>query len=72
MKIKFYPNAETELNQAIGYYEEVETGIDFDLVIEVHSVMKRIVLSPGAWPVIESENSVPGISDTLFRLFAII
>lgn len=55
MKIKFHPDAVAELNQAIGYYEEIETGLGLDLAIEVHSAVERIVLFPDAWPVIEND-----------------
>lgn len=48
LRINFYPNVETELNQTIAYYKEFETGIDFDLAIEVLSVGKRIIFSPSA------------------------
>ena len=40
MKIRFHPDAVVELNEAIGYYEEIETGLGLDLAIEVHSAME--------------------------------
>lgn len=55
MKIRFHPDAVVELNEAIGYYEEIETGLGLDLAIEVHSAMERIVLYPDAWPVIDND-----------------
>jgi|CXWL01.1.fsa_nt_gi hypothetical protein len=55
MQIKFHPDAAIELNEAIEYYEEIETGLGFDLAIEVHSTVKRIVLFPDAWPIIDND-----------------
>lgn len=54
MKITFHPDAEAELNEAIRYYEEIETGLGFDLAIEVQSTVERIALFADAWPVIEN------------------
>jgi len=31
----FHPEAETEFNRAIEYYEEMESGLGYDFAIEV-------------------------------------
>lgn len=36
----FHPDAEEEFNQAIEYYEEIETGLGYDFAVEVYSTIK--------------------------------
>lgn len=54
MQIKFHPDAAMELNEAIEYYEEIETGLGFDLAIEAHSAVKRFALFSDTWPLIDN------------------
>ncbi len=42
MTFSFHPEAEAEFNKAIDYYEEIESGLGFDFVIEVNSAIQRI------------------------------
>lgn len=55
MSFTFHPEAETEFNKAIEYYEEIEPGLGYDFAIEVYSTIQRSVAFPKAWPVIEAE-----------------
>lgn len=55
MSFVLHPEAETEFNQAIEYYEELETGLGYDLAIEIYSTIQRIVAFPKAWPIIDSD-----------------
>ncbi|MDR4517615.1 MAG: hypothetical protein MRK00_09560 [Nitrosomonas sp.] len=58
MKVTFHPDAAEELNKVIEYYEGIETGLGFDLAIEIHSAVERIILFPDAWPVIDNDIDV--------------
>lgn len=51
MNFSFHPEAETELNEAIQYYEECEAGLGFDFSIEVFASIQHIVCYPHAWPI---------------------
>lgn len=55
MSFTFYPNAETELNEAIQYYEEIEPGLGYDFAVEVYAAVQRAVAYPRAWPVLEGD-----------------
>ncbi len=55
MSFSFHPEAEDELNQAIDYYEDIETGLGCDFSLEVHSTIKRTVEFPKAWALMEGE-----------------
>jgi plasmid stabilization system protein ParE len=55
MIFSFHPEAEEELNQAVEYYEGIESGLGFDFAGELYSTMQRIASFPKAWPVIEGE-----------------
>lgn len=39
MKYSFHPEAEIEFIEAIGYYEERESGLGYDFAIEVYSAI---------------------------------
>ena len=52
MTFSFHPEAKTEFNEAIDYYEEYEQGLGYDFVIEVFESIQNIVNYPTAWPVI--------------------
>jgi hypothetical protein len=55
MSFAFHPEAEVEFNEAIEYYEQIESGLGYDFAVEVYSTIQRSVSLPKAWPVIEGE-----------------
>ncbi len=48
--IEFHPNARTELDQAIAFYEEKSVGLGIDLIDEASSAIDRIREFPTTWP----------------------
>jgi len=55
MSFVFHPEAETEFNEAIDYYEKIELGLGYDFAIEVYNTIQRSVSFPKAWSVIEGD-----------------
>ena len=55
MTILFHPEAETEFNEAISYYDAIEVELGDDFTGEVYSAIERIVAFPKAWPVLEGD-----------------
>lgn len=55
MSFTFHPESEAELNDAINYYEDVESGLGYDFAAEVYSTIQRSVVLPKAWPFIDGE-----------------
>jgi len=55
MKYSFHPEAETELLQAIAYYEDYEVNLGYDFAIEVYSAIDRVVSFPNAWPILDQD-----------------
>lgn len=55
MKYSFHPEAETEFNEAIEYYESCAVGLGYDFSLEVHSAIERILSYPKAWPELVNE-----------------
>ena len=55
MSYWFHPDAKSEFNQAIDYYEEIETGLGYDFAIEVYATFQRSLTYPNAWPVLEGD-----------------
>jgi len=55
MSYWFHPDAESEFNQAIDYYEEIKTGLGYDFAIEVYTTIQRSLIYPNAWPVLEGD-----------------
>ena len=53
MTFSFHPEAEAELLEAIGYYEDRERDLGYDFSIEVFTAIQNIATYPSAWPVIE-------------------
>ncbi|MEX2476028.1 type II toxin-antitoxin system RelE/ParE family toxin [Marinobacter sp.] len=49
MDYSFHPAAEAELNEAIDYYELIQTGLGIDLAEEVEQAVARAVKFPQAW-----------------------
>lgn len=55
MIYSFHPDAEEEFNQAIEYYEEIETGLGYDFAIEVYSTIQRSIAYPKAWSILSGD-----------------
>ncbi|PHS34048.1 MAG: plasmid stabilization protein [Sulfurovum sp.] len=49
MTYHFHEDAETELNQAITYYEECQPHLGLEFAEEVFQTIKRILDFPEAW-----------------------
>jgi len=52
MSYIFHPQAEDGSNDAVEYYEEISTGLDF--AEKVASSINRTVNFPQAWPILDS------------------
>ena len=48
MNFAFHPEAAEEFNEAIEYYEKIESGIGYDFALEVYSTIQRSVEFPKA------------------------
>lgn len=55
MNFSFHPEAETEFNEAIDYYEDIEPGLGYDFALEDYSTIQRAADFPKAWAVLEGE-----------------
>jgi len=55
MTFSFHPEAESEFQGAIDYYEGYERGLGYDFSIEVYATIQNILHYPTAWPVIEED-----------------
>ncbi|MEX2517207.1 MAG: type II toxin-antitoxin system RelE/ParE family toxin [Gammaproteobacteria bacterium] len=55
MSLRFHPDAEAELSEAIQYYENVESGLGQDFAVEAYSAIQRAIAYPHAWMVLEGE-----------------
>ncbi len=55
MSFSFHPEAEAEFNEAIDYYEEIESGLGYDFALEVYSAINRSVEFPKAWSLFDDE-----------------
>jgi len=53
MSFYFHPAAEMEFNDAINYYEKIESGLGFEFSVEVRSAIKRAETIPEAWVLID-------------------
>ena len=49
MKYSFHPFAIIELQEAINYYEELQSGLGLEFVREIFSTIQRIIHFPEAW-----------------------
>ncbi len=49
MKFFFHPDTESELEEAVAYYEECQRGLGMEFVEEVYATISRIVRFPYAW-----------------------
>jgi hypothetical protein len=50
MKIAFLEPAETELDEAIAYYDAQRPGLGEEFLVEVLLTLERIQAYPAAWP----------------------
>ncbi len=49
MTYSFHPEARTELNQAVDYYENCQSGLGSEFLNEVEAAIERILQFPEAW-----------------------
>lgn len=49
MKYRFHPEAETELNEAVDYYDACQEGLGLELAREIHATIENICEFPLAW-----------------------
>jgi hypothetical protein len=56
MKFYFHPQANAELDEAVQYYENCQTGLGLEFAGEIYAAIQRIIEYPDAWSVL-SENS---------------
>lgn len=54
MKLSFHPDAASELEDAIFYYEDCQKGLGKQLNQEIKSAVKLITMHPQAWATIEN------------------
>lgn len=55
MKLSFHPDAESEFDLAISYYEDCEHGLGYDFSLEVLTGIQAIAEYPRGWPIIEDD-----------------
>jgi len=48
MTVLFHPDAETEFNEAINYYDVIEVELGDDFMDKVYSAIERVVTFPKA------------------------
>ena len=49
MKFYFHPDADTEFDKTVEYYEECEPGLGLEFAEELYSTISRIIKHPQAW-----------------------
>lgn len=69
MNIEFHPDAATELEEAVDYYEAKENGLGFNFVSEVFATIDRIRAYPEAWPLLCAE-LYPEINRALVKRYS--
>lgn len=55
MKYTFHPDAESEFEDAVNYYEEHQNGLGYDFSLEVYSAIRRVITNPGAWSILDDD-----------------
>ena len=55
MKYSFHPDAETEFEAAINYYENCKSTLGHDFSVEIYTTVQNILAHPNAWPEFELE-----------------
>jgi plasmid stabilization system protein ParE len=64
MIFDFHPEAESDFNEAVEYYREIDIRLGRDFALEVRAGVKRIVKHPQAWSIVED-----GVRRTLIKRF---
>lgn len=49
MQVEFLSVAQSELDQAIDYYNQQSEGLGFEFALEVKNTIERIIQFPEAW-----------------------
>ena len=49
MTYSFHPEARTDLNEAVDYYENCQSGLGSEFLDEVEAAIERILQFPEAW-----------------------
>ena len=49
MNYHFHPDAESELNEAVDYYNGCQEGLGLEFAKEIHSTIQNIRSFPHAW-----------------------
>ena len=49
LNYSFHPDAEEELNEAIAYYNECQSGLGWEFAKEVYLAIQNIISFPNAW-----------------------
>ncbi|MFP4687239.1 MAG: type II toxin-antitoxin system RelE/ParE family toxin [bacterium] len=52
MDFQFHPEAETELNISVEYYENIEPGLGVDFASEIYQAIHRAISFPEAWAIL--------------------
>ena len=55
MNYFFHPEAETEFNNQIDYYEECKKGLGLEFANEVYFTIQRILDFPKAWQILDGD-----------------
>ncbi len=55
MSFYFHPEAESELQDAINYYEGIRADLGHDFAVEVYSAIQRAVSMPESWALIDTD-----------------
>ncbi len=50
MNYRFHPEAESELNDSVAYYESQKDGLGMEFLKELESTIQRVLNHPSAWP----------------------
>ncbi len=56
MKYSFHPTAEKELNEAVDYYNERQSGLGLEFAKEIYRTIQSILSFPDSWAPL-SENT---------------
>ncbi len=56
MNFIFHPDAKNELELAIAYYENCQTGLGYKFAEEVYSTIQRILKFPMAWTTLSNRS----------------
>jgi len=54
MSFSFHPEAERELDEAVAYYEQSQSGLGIEFAEEVYATILRIIQYPNAWTKLSS------------------